>query len=219
MTVSLFTAIFDRYDTPKPLPDGHGFDEAIMFVDNSVKPAEGWSSRFHNNIVHPRLDAKRPKMMPFNFTNADICVWIDGSFEIVDIGFKDFCVDALGDKDFIVWQHPDIAIRDCLYKEAQFCQDWPKYKNQPIREQVEFYRSEGMPENFGLWACGTIVWRNTEMAKAFGEEWFMQNQRWSIQDQISFPYLVWKMQPNFGVFPDHEYDNRFINWVKHNSEL
>jgi DNA polymerase-1 len=58
-----------------------------------------------------------------------------------------------------------------------------------------------MPEGFGLWACGAIVWRNSDKARQFGHAWHEENVRWSIQDQVSFPYLVWKLRPNFGVFP------------------
>jgi hypothetical protein len=72
-----------------------------------------------------------------------------------------------------------------------------------------------MPEKFGLWACGAIVWRNKDKARQFGQAWLAENQRWSIQDQVSFPYLVWKMQPNFGVFPAREFHNPYLTWWKH----
>jgi hypothetical protein len=71
----------------------------------------------------------------------------------------------------------------------------------PLREQTAHYRSEGMPEHFGLWACGTLVWRRTVQAETFGRAWLDENVRWSTRDQVSFPYLRWKMPLDFGTFP------------------
>jgi hypothetical protein len=72
-----------------------------------------------------------------------------------------------------------------------------------------------MPEGFGLWACGAIVWRNSDKARRFGFAWHEENVRWSIQDQVSFPYLVWKLNPNFGVFPAREFHNPYLTWWGH----
>jgi hypothetical protein len=84
-----------------------------------------------------------------------------------------------------------------------------------LEGQAAHYLSDGLLAGSGLWACGTIVWRNVEKAREFGRRWYDENVRWTIQDQISFPYLVWKLQPNFGVFPAHEYENHYLKWWMH----
>lgn len=220
MKVVLLSSIYGGYDTVKPLPEGHGFDEAIIISDNpNIDTADGWKFRFEpTGGLSPRMAAKLPKLQPFDFVDADIVVWLDGSFQIVDTRFKEFCLDSLQDKDFVTWRHPDRHERNCLYAEAEYCGHWPKYSSYAISEQVQHYRGQGMPEGFGLWACGTIVWRNTPAAKEFGRLWLMENIRWSIQDQISFPYLIWKHQPNFGEFDEHEYDNPYLVWQKHRGD-
>jgi len=220
MRVALITAIYGGHDKPKPLPLEHGFDEAILVSDSGELSAEGWTSRaVPRGAMSPRLASKLPKMQPFDYVDADIAVWLDGSFSIDGPGFRDFCVDSLADYDLVTWAHPDREKRDCLYLEALECQHWPKYNDYPIPAQTAHYRAEGMPEGFGLWACGTIAWRNTPEAREFGRLWLIENMRWSIQDQVSLPYLVWKHRPRLGEFAAHEYDNPYLTWHHHESEL
>jgi hypothetical protein len=213
VTVALVTAIYGGHDTLKPLPAGHGFDDAVCVTDGPTVSAEGWRVVVLPSEEPPRLAAKAPKMLPFDFVKSEVAVWVDAAFEVVGDGFRDFCVDALGDSDVVVWEHPED--RDCLFREATYCQDWPKYSGEPIREQTAYYRAEGMPEGFGLWACGAIVWRNNDKAREFGRAWHQENVRWSIQDQVSFPFLVWKLRPGLTVFPAHEFQNPYLRWHPH----
>lgn len=212
-TLALVTAIYGGHDRLRPLPAGHGFDDAVCITDDPTLEADGWRVVLLPSTKPPRLAAKYPRMQPFDFVDTDVAVWLDAAFEVVSQDFKQFCTEAVKGKDLVAWDHPEN--RQCLYTEAAYCQDWPKYASQPIREQTAHYRGLGMPENFGLWACGTIAWRNTEQAKQFGLAWLEENKQWSIQDQVSFPFLLWKLQPRFGVFPAHEFDNHYLKWHQH----
>jgi hypothetical protein len=213
MAVALLTAIYGGFDRLRPLPDGHGFDMAVCVTDDPTLTADGWTVVHVPSEDGPRLAAKRPKMMPFEFVDADLAVWLDGSAQVVDPTFRDFCVAAADGLDLVAWDHPED--RDCLYQEVDYCWHWEKYRDFPLRQQAAFYRALGMPERFGLWACGTLVWRNTPEARLFGAAWLEEQRRWSIQDQVSFPYLLWRMQPRFGTFPADELDNRWLAWHRH----
>lgn len=213
MSVALVTAIYGDYDVLQPLPENHGFDRAICVTDNPNLEPKGWEIVYAPSHMPAILAAKRPKMMPFDFVSEDVAVWLDGSFLIHDRGWRDFCVQSIEGHDLVAWSHPDT--RTCLYEEAAFCQWWPRYQPYPIPQQVEAYRAEGMPEGFGLWACGGLVWRNNEDAKRFGATWLEHQRVWTIQDQISFPYLVWKMKPNLGSFPAHQFLNPYLTYVGH----
>ena len=216
---TLVTALYGDFEPLRPLPAFHGFDDAVCFTDDPELQADGWRMVVLPSDLHPRLAAKAPKMLPFDFVKTEFAVWIDAAFEITGEGFREFCEQAVVGKDLVVWEHPDLWHRSCLYQEAAYCQDWPKYCDWPIREQTEHYRAEGMPEGFGLWACGAIVWRNNDKARQFGQAWYEENLRWSIQDQVSFPYLVWKLNPNFGVFPAREFHNPYLTWWEHPKDV
>lgn len=220
MKIKLITAIYGEHDDLKELPDGHGFDAAICYTDNPNLRSETWQVEWVPQPDYtPRLASKFPKFLPGRFVDSDIWVWLDAAFQVTDVGFKQFCLDALGEYDLVVWDHPDRHLRPDIYAEAHFSKNMDKYLHQPLDEQVAHYASDGLPAGSGLYACGTIVWRNTPACKEFGEAWLIENMRWTIQDQVSFPYLVWKLKPNFTTFPAHEYDNPYLHWNFHRSEL
>ena len=181
--LAIVTGIFGGYDVLRALPASHGFDEAICVTDDPNLRATGWTIVTEPKTDHPRLAAKRPKMLPWLYTSLGASVWIDGAFEVRDGRLAEFAREHLTRHDFVVWQHPES--RNCLYQEADYCQGWPKYSNDPIREQTAHYRAQGMPEGFGLWAAGTVGMRHTADVKGFGWAWWDECNRWSIQDQVS----------------------------------
>jgi hypothetical protein len=147
-------------------------------------------------------------MMPWLFTDCDAAVWIDASFEIVSTDFHKWVRQHLSQSDFTVWQHPEgrFDLRD----EAAVCWDWPKYAPYDIRGQVRTYVDDGMPVRWGLFACGTLGWVFTPEAKRLGAAWYEENVQWSIQDQISLPYLLWRDGKSFGIWQGNEYKNPFL---------
>src|SRR5205814_5569035 len=62
-----------------------------------------------------------------------------------------------------------------------------------IRRQIEQYRSEGMPENYGL-AAGTVLMRRHRDAAVIGvmEAWWAEIMQHSVRDQISLPFVAWR---------------------------
>ena len=210
MSIALVTACYGSYDPIRALPENHGFDDAILVTDYpyAATEAKGWRVIVEPREEHPRLAAKRPKMMPWLYTDCDSAVWLDASFEIVDSKFSQWAKEHLAHDDFVVWTHPEGRID--IRQEAPLCWDWPKYKDYPMREQLAHYINDGMPEKWGLFACGTVGWRFTPEAKALGESWYNEQLRWSIQDQVSLPYLLWRDGKRFGLWRANEYNNPFL---------
>jgi hypothetical protein len=213
MRIALITACYGSYDPVRPLPDDHGFDDAVLVTDDRSFGTDtvsriGWRVHLENSDESPRLAAKRPKMMPWLYTDCDAAVWLDASFEIIGVGFRDWAEAHLVRNDFVVWSHPEGRI--CIRQEADVCWEFPKYKDQPIREQVGSYLRDGFPGFWGLFAAGTVGYRFTDEAKRFGSLWHSENVKWSIQDQISLPYLLWREGKPFGLWGANEYQNPFV---------
>ncbi len=208
MRVALITAVYDAYDPLKDLPADHGFDEAICVTDGNSPVGAGWKIIVAPSDSHPRLAAKRPKMMPWLYTDCDAAVWLDASFSVKSAEFSRWSRQLLSISDFVVWPHPEN--RYCITQEGPVCWDWEKYKDWDIRGQLQHYLDDGMPPDWGLFACGTVGYRFTDEVKAFGEEWYGEQSKWSIQDQISLPYLLWKNGKRFGLWPANEYNNDFV---------
>lgn len=212
MGLTLVTAVYGGFDNVAPLPADHGFDDAVLVTGDRDLQVPGWRTLYVPGTGRHRLDAKTAKLAPWRFVDTAASVWIDAACEVVDGGFRAW-LDQHEPVELRAWSHPEP--RTCLYAEAAYCQDWPKYRDQPIRDQVAAYRKAGMPEDFGLYACGTLAWRHTANAQAFGEAWLLEQYRWSIQDQIALPYLLWSRDITFAPFDGHEYANPYLRWRPH----
>jgi hypothetical protein len=213
MRVAAVCAIYGGYDLIPPVPEG--VDDAVLITDVPVR--SGWRNVVEPSDAHPRLAAKRPKARPDLYTDCEASLWMDGSIHVSDGAFIAQVRTLLQDHELVLTDHPED--RDCAYQEAEHCWDWPKYRDEPLREQVAQYRSEGMPEHFGLWAAGCIARRHTVAMRTFGDAWLAEMQRWTIQDQVSLPYLLWRDDVRFGTFGIDQLDNPFFTVMAHAQEL
>jgi len=219
MRVALITACYGSYDPVRPLPDSHGFDDAVLVTDSLDVATEGWRVHVEPSLESARLAAKRPKMLPWLYTDCDAAVWLDASFEVLGSGFAGFARAALERDDFVVWTHPEGRVD--ITDEARVSMTLKKYHGSRVREQAAFYKEQGFPENWGLFAAGTIGWRFTPTVKRFGSLWLRECHDWSIQDQISLPYLLWSEGMPFGIWQANEYANPYVRlrWDERSEEM
>lgn len=208
MRVALVTAIFGDYDTLKPLPAGHGFDEAIALMDSS-QSADGWDVRRQSPAGEPRWLAKRPKMRPWEVTDADVYVWVDGQIQVKN-GLRDFAVDSLGDGVLAAFEHGE---RDCLFDEARVCEQRNLAPRETLRRQTDRYRREGMPTRWGLWECAVLVW--SRRGEEFGRLWWSEVSAYSLRDQIALPFLLWREQVPMVTLPGKSRRNPHTVWTGH----
>lgn len=203
MRIAIYTAIFGGYDQLKDQPPFSGVDY-ICFSDSPSLRSRCWRVAYcEAPPEHSRITAKRFKTTPHLFLpqEYDISIWIDGSMVIVGASFIGKCLSSIGKWGISCMLHP---VGNCIYQEAEGCFRMPKYLSQPIIQQAKHYREQGYPEQNGLAACGIIV-RDLrsetvkEKVEQVGCDWFAENVKWSYQDQISFPYVLWKNEHWFDV--------------------
>lgn len=190
MQVALLTSIYDNYDTLKPVLPQQDVDvEWILVTDTvpDIETAKGWTV-IHDPLprMHPNRAAKRPKMLPWDYTDATASIWIDASYRVISSTFvKDVMEYADPIAQFV---HP---WRDCVYDEAIESAKLSKYVGQPCLEQVKRYKEIGFPAHQGLWATGVIARQHTDEIKLFGYQWFSEISYYSYQDQLSHPWCLW----------------------------
>jgi hypothetical protein len=191
--VAVITAVFGGYDTIPPVPNG--FSEAVLVSDVPI------NSEWSNVVLETRSDsflsAKLPKFRPDLFCSTASSVWVDANIHDPNDWLFQESAKMLMNHDFALFRHPN---RDSVRSEIRESRKFEKYSTSPLEQQYKRYIDTGFQDDVGLWACGLIARHHTIENSEFGDAWFTENARWSIQDQISFSYLIWKKNFKFGVF-------------------
>ena len=213
MRLAAVCAIYGGYDLIPPVPEG--VDDAVLVTDVPVR--SGWRNVVEPSEAHPRLAAKRPRCRPDLYTDCEASLWMDGSIHVLDDRFIRLVREKLEEHELVLWDHPED--RDCFLEEARHCHDWGKWPEEPLLTQAEYYLTSGMPEHFGLWATGSIARRHTDRMRALGDAWLDEIERWTIKDQVSLPYLLWRDGIVPGTFGIDQLDNDMVAVMPHAQEL
>lgn len=207
MKAAVLSAIYDSYDTVKPPLIQQGVDvEWIMVTDDPDLVAPGWRVVVEPYPgVHPNRAAKRAKMFPWLYTEAEQSVWIDASFQVVS---RSFVRDVIRMADPIAqFKHP---WRNCIYTEIAECVAVKKYAKSGLEAQEAHYRELGHPERWGLWASGVTARHHTPEIRAMSEQWYNDIYEFSYQDQVSLPPALRANGLRPTEFPGTHLANRWL---------
>jgi hypothetical protein len=138
--------------------------------------------------LHPRLAAKVAKARPDWYADADVYIWVDGNVLITAPDFVSWCLACLGESPLAQHHNPD---RRELLDEANIAAGMIKYVGLDVVGQARHYTDGGMPPTFGVWWTGLIV--RTAGCPDFGTPWLAEQTRWTYEDQISQPYVLWRL--------------------------
>jgi hypothetical protein len=156
------------------------------------------SSLFPRVDLSPRLRAKYFKMCGHQiYPNATALIWVDGNVEVKSPGLVEWMTAAMGDADCAFFKH---NARNTVQQELDFCVDnmsdpylKVRYGDEPMIVQVQDYIKQGYnPRSDGLVWCGLFIRKTTPKVNQAFDHWMMENVKWSIQDQLSFPFIAWK---------------------------
>ena len=92
-----------------------------------------------------------------------------------------------------------------------------KYDTQNLKEQFGQYINDNFPDNVGLFEKTVFVKKNTSRINKLFDFWWIQNLKYSFQDQISYPYSLWKtgIVPNY-IIPQNVFNNVDYTYVNYN---
>lgn len=195
MSLVLYSAHYGRADPLNPDVFG-GFDSCrrILFTDREDIALPGVE------VIHDPLDgldapraSRRAKLAPHRwFSDAEWSIWIDNKSRLkrdpMDVLAA---VTAQSDVAFFAFPH---FRRDCVYHELKTCWENGLDDFRVLKDRERVYRLEGLPAHSGLIEGHFMIRRHNDPAlMRFGDRWFEHVLRYSRRDQISFPYLVWKL--------------------------
>lgn len=195
MTISVITAVIGGIDQSKELPAQSVEFDRLYFTE----PIGNISGNDRMQALYYKCNLHRLGI------DSDVLIWLDGKVQPTCYDFIEQIVKALGDNDIAVLKHHE---RDCIYKEIDHIEHCmrkgnqyllTRYKDKPIRKQVEAYRYFGYPVNNGLNDCCIIAVKNNDMMKRIFNQWWRDVYRCNGFDQVALPFYCWlndvKIQP------------------------
>jgi hypothetical protein len=192
------------------------------FFDITMSSYDDTNFYSRENSLNSRTKSKIPKMLEWLKIDADYYVWLDHNFTIISDNFAKTIIKQLNEKDLCLFKHPwnkNIA-QEIMSIEKEIAKNntyhISRYKGEPIRDQLHNYLNEGFIDD-NLFSLGFFIYsKNLIKNRNYNllTDWFFHNCYWSIQDQISLPYLLKKHKIDFSVF---DYENIYNNeLVKYN---
>ena len=191
----------------------------------STKHRISWNYYHDNNspsrhlAMHPRLKAKIPKMLEWRFVESDWYVWMDSSVRLIDEDPVDKILGFVKNKPLCLFRHSyggSIAyeakrVIKALEMKHPYIQD--RYLGEPIKEQLLHYLGDPSFVDRNLFGMTFFVYHKS--ATNLMEKWFLENMLWTIQDQLSFPYVLQKSGLDYSLFDgfiDDKRGNNLFEW-------
>ncbi|KAL5558113.1 hypothetical protein UlMin_034324 [Ulmus minor] len=155
-----------------------------------------------------RLNGKIPKMLAHRlFPHAKYSIWVDSKSQ--------FRRDPLGVLEALLWRSDSVlgisehGARSSVYDEAKAVVKKNKAKPEEVEVQLTQYRHDGLPEDKrfkgkkALAEASVIVREHTPLSNLFMCLWFNEVVRFTSRDQLSFPYVLWRLKvlKNINMFP------------------
>lgn len=186
MRVAVVSAVFGGYDEPVFTPQTIPCSYTLVSDDSVLVPRDADHQWFQVGGLHPRLVGKFVKCRPWEYADADVFVWLDGSIQ-PEPGLVEQMIEDLGDGDIAFHPHPD---RTSVIAEAQASIPMPKYEGHDVMAQAQAYVDAGHPDDWGLWASTLFVLRDSASVRQFGGLWLDEICRWTVQDQLPLPVVL-----------------------------
>ena len=238
--IAVITSIYGDYDNLKDQENVLERDlvDWYCFTDNSKIKSDFWKicnvpyhiintknnndylkfKNYYNNIkdhkIYNMMSAKYYKSQMHHIDilqNYDYYIWVDGSMFLRD----NFIVNIfkLIDQDYnlINFKH---SVRNNIKDETNVSINMNKYKYQNILYQYNSYIEDKFPDNIGLFEKTIFIRKNNEIMNDLFNLWWLNNLEYSYQDQISYPYVLWKknIKPDY-IINENVFNNKNYSYT------
>jgi hypothetical protein len=175
--------------------------ETFIYTDNNYYSRQ--------KALSPRLKSKVPKMLDWMTNDADYYIWMDSYYNITSNEIYKL-VDYVSEHEICLSLHP---CRTSVAKELEFMTREMKhvepdpyllerYEGEAIEDQVANYLEDKTFIDNSLYCLGFFIYKKS-LVKSTNNlmlDWFFHNCYWSIQDQLSMPYLLHKHKITPNIF-------------------
>ncbi len=211
--IAVYTCITGNYDKEilEPFLKTSNIDY-FLYTDNTQNKSVNWKIKElpsnvskYNNILKNRYIKMHPQEL---FLKYDYSIYIDGNVKVMS-DLTDL-VYSLNEKTGVSMHRHQF--RNCIYNEIEVCKIKKKGNYAKLKEQVERYKKEGFPKNFGMLEATIIVTDlKNKNAKLILDNWWKEfTSSESLRDQIALQYVIWKNNfkiEDFGNLGNNLYRN------------
>ncbi|GHU78425.1 hypothetical protein AGMMS49992_29030 [Clostridia bacterium] len=195
--IAVYVAVFGGYDCieePKCKPDNIDY-----YVITDASPDKYISSAWkyvdiskYNDTIHGYSSRKKSRFFKMHpqllFSDYEYSVFLDGSFTVIG-DLNDFII-KIGAYDLVTYKH---WTRHCVYEEAKAIIKQRKDTLESVNKHIKHLKRDGMPYNYGLISSGILARRHTSLNKQIMDFWWDECSKFSIRDQLSLPYVLYKL--------------------------
>lgn len=226
MSIIVYSANIGNYDTHKEPLYKDSRVKYLLFTDARQNRASIWKPIVINRTQYSQDTVKSCRFIKINphlvLPPHQYSIWVDHSFQIQFSEIFKVVLECLNGKEIACYKHGSINWgNNCLYKEAIDIIKSKLDNKETVISQMNKYKSEGFPENFGLYSTGFLVRKNTENVNRFNELWWSQVNKYSKRDQLSQCYSLWKtaMKINPIQIGHNIYDTPLLKKSRHIHKL
>mmetsp|Transcript_50287 Transcript_50287/g.92949 ORF Transcript_50287/g.92949 Transcript_50287/m.92949 type:complete len:333 (-) Transcript_50287:64-1062(-) len=179
-----------------PYSDAQGLKPASDRLRNTLK------AKFYKMSMHVLPEVQ----------GIDVLMWVDADYLHSwqhNANLADTILELVEGKDIVIEKHP---YRAHVLSEASAASAtaWkvsglPQSKGgmfPALARAVKHQKDEGFLDDQGLFMCAIFVLNaRSSLAQLFMKSWYQEVQLYVYRDQISFPFLCWKLTPAIQVMP------------------
>lgn len=219
----IYTVITGDYDTiiePTILTPGWDYycytNNPELLSSKEISP--NWKFILLEGDVPQIHLSRHPKICFYDHIEErhNLAIYLDANIQI-KCNLDSFINDVLKDGDHMCTMiHPTW---ESVYREADAIKRIGKAKPEVVDRQVNRYREEGFPDNYGQTVANLLVYRNhnTNLIKHCSYWWDeFSNPENAQRDQLGFDYLRWKHQliklsrVRYDII-----DDNYFKWLPH----
>lgn len=215
--IVVYTAIFNNYDWLKePVVVSKNIDY-VCFTDSDQLKSGVWKIIVmkDENLSPSLLNRKIKLLYPFTyFRDYDYSLYVDGSV-MMKGDVYDFLCKYIEKKPLMKnFKHPN---NDCIFVEMERCIKQGRGNAEKLRQQFEIYKSNGMPEHFGMSDNKIILRKRCDIVQSWMEEWYRNVCDYSGRDQVCLSYVLWKNGKKYDFFDEIIEQNKYFETWPHNN--
>lgn len=217
--ICVYTCITGNYDNLKEIDNKETGIDYYCFTNNKNIQSNTWKVIYieDNELSNIQL-ARKIKILGHPKINKkyDIFVWMDGA-----VSFRKKIIDFINtylkkDDVFVAFKHGE---RNTIAEEGKACIRFKKETKENVEKVLSFYEKENYKDNNGLIESTVFIKRgNIKKIDETMRLWFDMILNFSIRDQLSFNYCIYKTNLKVKWINEKVFDNDWFEWEIHNNK-